>query len=547
MEIALRPQIPTYSGGLGILAGDTLRSAADLGLFLVGVTLVSRAGYLRQEIDFRGRQKEHSDPWDPSEWATLLGAKITVEIEKREVWIRPWLYVLEGDRGHNIPVILLDSDVEENIPEDRLLTHHLYGEGEQYRLKQEIILGIGGVRVLQALGLRVRAYHMNEGHSAFLGIELSHQYKRHRKQITSSECSFHIAPIKDVCIFTTHTPIEAAHDRFDYELVTQILDDAINIGDLRLLAGAEKLNMTQLAANLCGYINGVAKRHAEVSSSSFPGNHVHAITNGIHHTTWASPSFCELYDAQLPAWRHEPELLVRVDHIPHQKIWESHQQAKQALIEYIRIHNGIELDPYTLLIGFARRMTGYKRPALLFSDLDRLVRLHGDYPFQVVMAGKAHPRDTEGKEFIKTLHHYIRELDQIIKIVFLPNYNMAMSQLLVAGSDVWLNTPLPPMEASGTSGMKAALNGVPNLSVLDGWWIEGHIEGVTGWAIGKNNVEAGRDSETLYRKLQQKVLPLYYNDRSGWTSVMKGSISKNAYYFNSHRMMRRYATEAYNR
>jgi starch phosphorylase len=548
MEVALRPHIPTYSGGLGVLAGDTLRSAADLGLPLVGITLVSRAGYLRQEIDFRGRQIEHPDPWDPSEWATLLGAKITVEIEGREVWVRPWLYVLDGGaRGKNVPVVLLDTDVEENLAEDRRITHHLYGGDESYRLKQEIVLGIGGVRILQALGLRVRAYHMNEGHSALLAIELSRQYERHRKQITPSGCSFHIAPIRDVCIFTTHTPVEAAHDRFDYKLVKRLLGHSVNQSDLKLLAGADRLNMTRLAANLCGYINGVAKRHAEVSSSSFPDNHVHAITNGIHHITWASTSFTQLYDKHLPAWRHEPELLVRADQIPAEEVWRSHMEAKQTLIRYVKDQDGMQLDADIPILGFARRMTGYKRPELLFSDLDRLLELGRDHPFQLVMAGKAHPRDTHGKEIIETIHNHMGKLGRSIKMVFLPNYDMAIGKLMVAGADIWLNTPMPPMEASGTSGMKAALNGVPNLSVMDGWWIEGHIEGVTGWSIGNGESVENVDSKVLYEKLQNKVLPLYYSDKSAWISVMQGSISKNAYYFNSHRMMRRYATEAYNR
>jgi starch phosphorylase len=547
MEIALQPNIPTYSGGLGVLAGDTLRSAADLGLPLIGVTLVSRFGYLRQEIDFYGRQVEHSDPWQPEKHAQLLGAKITVELEGREVWVRPWIYRIIGATGNCVAVILLDTDVDENSDEDRKLTHYLYGGDDRYRLKQEAILGIGGIRMLYALSLHPHAFHMNEGHSALLGMELAQQYIHHTVENRQHHYSFSLDQVRRACIFTTHTPVRAGHDQYEYDLFFQVLDDTYDVRDLKILAGEENLNMTRLALNLSGYVNGVAKSHALTSEAMFPGYHVHAITNGVHPRTWTCDPFLRLYDDHLPGWCHEPELLVRADQIEDDAVWSAHQEAKRELLTKVKWECGIALDPELPIIGFARRMTGYKRPDLLFSDVDRLLAIHKNTPFQILFAGKSHHSDNHGKQIIEQIHRYITELRDRINIVFVPNYNMELAYLLVSGSDVWLNTPIPPMEASGTSGMKASFNGVPNLSVLDGWWIEGCIEGVTGWSIGNQGdpATAGKDSNALYDKLEHEVLPLYHRDRSGWIQVMKGAISKNASYFHSHRMMRRYATEAY--
>ncbi|MGC2459159.1 MAG: alpha-glucan family phosphorylase [Gallionellaceae bacterium] len=546
MEIALRNGIPTYAGGLGVLAGDTLRSATDLELPMVAVSLVSRAGYFRQEIDAQGRQKEHAATWDPANLAQPLDAKIAVPIEGRTVWIGAWVYVLEGHMGGCQPVLLLDTDLNENHSDDREITHYLYGGDNVYRLKQEIVLGIGGIRLLQALGFTIRHYHMNEGHSALLGLELMRRYTYPAEDLRPGESHFDLPRVRDLCSFTTHTPIEAGHDRFPYELVQRVLDNDFDIEIIKRLAGEDSLNMTRLALNLSEYVNGVAKKHAEVSNAMFPGYKVHAITNGVHPFTWAAESFRQLYDHYLPGWCHEPQLLVRADCcIPDAAIWEAHVQEKQQLIEKVQTLTGVSLKPNIPIFGFARRMTAYKRPDLLFSDLERLQGIARNHPFQIVLAGKAHPHDEDGKQIIEQLHAHARALSGTIPVVYLQGYDMSLAQMLTAGVDVWLNTPLPPLEASGTSGMKAAFNGVPNLSVLDGWWIEGCIEGVTGWAIGGM---ADGNARVLYDKLEQVVLPLYFSeDRSGWIRVMKGAINKNASYFNSHRMMRRYATEAYAR
>ncbi|MEQ6341067.1 MAG: alpha-glucan family phosphorylase [Gammaproteobacteria bacterium] len=546
MEIALRNEIPTYSGGLGVLAGDTLRSAADLELPLVAVTLVSRAGYFRQEIDPQGKQIEHPDVWDPSRWATRLKAGVAISIEERDVWVSGWLYILQGHMNGRVPVILLDTDLPLNGSEDREITHHLYGGDLAYRLKQEIVLGVGGALILQALGFQIRQYHMNEGHSALLALELLRRYAYPPDDVRAGESPYDIPRVRELCNFTTHTPIEAGQDKFPYDLVHRTLGDLVNLPTIKSLAGEENLNMTRLALNLSEYVNGVAKSHAEVSKKLYPGYRVHAITNGVHPFAWTHPSFAKLYDTHLPSWCHEPGILVRADRIPDAAIWEAHTHAKNDLIEKVKSLTGIELYPKIPIIGFARRMTAYKRPDLLFSDLQRLKTIAQERPFQIVLAGKAHPRDEGGKRLIELLHAHMRDLADVIRIAYLPNYDMEVALSMVSGADVWLNTPLRPLEASGTSGMKAAFNGVPSLSVMDGWWVEGCIEGVTGWAIGDSTELAnGNDADSLYNKLLQVVLPLYYMDRPAWITVMKGAICKNASFFNSHRMMRRYATEAY--
>lgn len=548
MEIALRSEIPTYAGGLGVLAGDTLRSAADLELPMVGITLLSRVGYFKQTIDAQGRQQEAPCSWEPERWATPLGAKVALEIGGATVWVSGWLYVLEGHMSGRQPVIMLDTDLAENSPGDQRLTDVLYGGDTAYRLKQEVVLGMGGTRLLQALGFNIRHYHMNEGHSAFLALELLRRFAYPPEDLRPGDIPYDVPRARDLCSFTTHTPIEAGHDHFDYGQVRELLGDPIEPGLLHQLAGNDRLNMTRLALNMSEYVNGVARRHAEVSRQMFPGYQVHAVTNGVHPFTWTSEPFRKLYDEHVPGWCHEPELLVRADcNIADSDIEQAHHVAKTTLLEHVHQLTGRTLDPDRLLLGFARRMTAYKRPDLLFSDIQRLRAIAKRYPFQLIVSGKAHPHDEGGKRLIEELHNWSRELGDDLPIVFLPDYDMALAQLLVAGVDVWLNTPLRPLEASGTSGMKAAFNGVPNLSVLDGWWIEGCIEGITGWAVGDSSPDGNDgDAESLYGKLEQQVLPLYYENRPGWIAVMKGAISKNASYFNSHRMMRRYATEAYN-
>jgi glycogen phosphorylase len=545
MEIAIRPEMHTYAGGLGVLAGDTARSCADLELPVVFVSLVSRAGYFSQQIDADGRQIEQPDPWDPEQWCMPLNAMVAVDIDGRAVWIRPWLYIHTCPIGSRIPILLLDTDLEQNNSADRSLTHHLYGGDEECRLKQEIVLGIGATRLLRALGFDIRTYHLNEGHAALLTLELLSR-RRLPPGHNGEGDRFDVARVRETCVFTTHTPVEAGHDRFAYSLFDRLLPGFIPHDTLKRLAGADGLNMTQLALNLSGYVNGVARSHAETTRHMFPGYRVHSVTNGVHAGTWAHHAFAQLYDVNFPQWQHEPEILVRALQLPEEDVWRCHQAAKADLVALSKDLTGASLDPDLPTLGFARRMTGYKRPLLLFSDIERLRRTAARHPFQIVLAGKAHPRDFEGKEAIRRLHEMIGQLSGTIVCVYLPDYNLDVAKTLIAGCDVWLNTPQPPMEASGTSGMKAALNGVPNLSTLDGWWAEGHIEGVTGWSIGTDEIGTHEDdADELYEKLSSTVLPLFYDDPARWRLMMKQAIGHIAYYFNSQRMMRRYASEAY--
>ncbi|RZI40942.1 alpha-glucan family phosphorylase [Herbaspirillum sp. HC18] len=546
MEIALESGIPTYSGGLGVLAGDTMRSAADLELPMVGITLVSRAGYFRQEIDSDGRQFEHDAWWNPADHAESLPAKVAVTICGRTVWIAGWLYVVRSRAGAGVPVLLLDTGLPENAEEDRHITDRLYGGDLEYRLKQEVVLGIGGVRMLHALGFGIQRYHMNEGHAALLGVALLRRTRwTERPGPRAQTVMYNVDEVRSLCAFTTHTPVEAGHDKFPYDLVERVLDHATDMALLRELAGPDSLNMTMLALNLTGYVNGVAYSHAEQSRKMFPGYVVHAVSNGAHPYTWTSHGFRELYNRHFPSWGYDPEVLGRIPVVDDDELWITHLAAKRALLAFVQQNCGLTLRDDVFTLCFARRMTGYKRPDLLFSDMERLRGIARGKPMQILIAGKAHPHDSDGKRLIELIHRYLAELRPDVQATFIPGYSMDIAKLMVAGADVWLNTPMPPLEASGTSGMKAAFNGVPSLSVLDGWWIDGCIEGVTGWGIGSISDAHESHGAILYEKLERDVLPLFYGDRSGWVKLMKGVIGHNALLFNTHRMMRRYASEAY--
>ncbi|NJL29166.1 MAG: alpha-glucan family phosphorylase [Thermoanaerobaculia bacterium] len=577
MEIALDDAIPTYAGGLGVLAGDTVRSAADLRVPMVVVSLLHRKGYFRQSLDAEGRQREEPVDWPVAERLAEQTARAVVRIEERDVHLRAWRFEVEGVSGANVPVYLLDSDLPENAEGDRRLTDHLYGGDDRYRLCQEVILGIGGVRMLRALGHdQISTFHMNEGHASLLTLELLGEQaeKAGRREIVHED----VEAVRDLCVFTTHTPVPAGHDQFPLDLVGRVLGPPEHVIDwqdvfcvdvasrvfqqsegfshLRDLAReGVHLNMTYLALNLSSYVNGVAKRHGEVSRLMFAGYRVDSITNGVHLGRWAAPSFHELFDRHVPGWREDNFSLRSALGIPRGEIWEAHAKAKGALLTEVARSMGVELDPEVLTLGFARRAAAYKRADLLFTDLDRLrriVELGGK--IQVVYAGKAHPRDEPGKELIRRVFAAGRALGDALKVVYLPDYDTRLGALITAGVDVWLNTPQAPNEASGTSGMKAALNGVPNLSILDGWWIEGHIEGVTGWSIGdgwqlgearSDEERRAGDAASLYDQLAVKVLPIFYGERERFIDIMRHTIALNGSFFNTQRMMQQYVVRAY--
>ena len=552
IEIALEVGMPTYSGGLGVLAGDTVRTAADLNLPMVAVTLLHRQGYFYQRLDAHGWQQEEPAAWAVNDFVHAMPASASVTIERRTVHLRAWHYPVRGFGGCTVPVYFLDTDLPDNAAWDRTLTDTLYGGDAHYRLCQEVLLGIGGVRMLRALGYtNIARFHLNEGHASLLTLELLDEQARRagRPAFTHDD----VEVVRQHCVFTTHTPVPAGHDQFPLALAERVLGPREAFHTMPEVFCCEGvLNMTYLALNLSHYINGVAKKHGEVSRHMFAHYVIDAITNGVHAATWTSQPFQALFDRHMPGWREDNFSLRSALSIPHQEVWDAHLSAKRQMLQHVNRTSNAGMDVDVLTLGFARRATAYKRTDLLFQDIERLKQLatHAG-GLQVIYAGKAHPNDHQGKELIKRIYVVQDVLKEDIKITYLANYDLALGALLTAGVDVWLNTPQPPLEASGTSGMKAALNGVPSLSVLDGWWLEGCIEGVTGWAIGPNHrglaVEGDRaqDAAALYDTLEQVVMPLFYGDQQGFLNVMRHAIALNGSFFNTQRMLQQYVVKAY--
>jgi len=577
MEIALENAMPSYSGGLGVLAGDTIRAAADIRLPMVAVSLLYRKGFFKQRLSDDGSQTEEPVEWNVEKFLVEEAPRVSVCLEDRQVELRAWRYTAKGVRGYEVPIYFLDADLPENDPRDRELTGSLYGGDPYYRLSQEMLLGIGGVRMLRALGhTELMRYHMNEGHAALLTLELLQEEAKHagRTSIKGED----IERVRSKCVFTTHTPVPAGHDKFPVEFLTRVNPDQIRIFDEKdpssaelvksilqvekdypnLLEAARKgasLNMTYLALSLSNYINGVAKLHGEVSRRMFPNVPIEAITNGVHAATWTCPPFRDLFDRHIPSWREDNYSLRGALGLPPEEVWAAHLLAKHDLLEAVRRKTGLRLDPELFTIGFARRATGYKRADLILSDLDRLRRIAKSVGgFQIVFAGKAHPQDGGGKEIIRRIFRAKKALKKAVNIVFLDDYNLDLGGKVTSGGDLWLNTPQYPLEASGTSGMKSALNGVPSLSILDGWWVEGHIEGVTGWSIAESHrrdpspetvADNAVDAESLYSKLESVILPMFYEDRNRYLSIMQHAIAINGSFFNTQRMVQQYITDAY--
>ena len=576
MEIALENAMPSYSGGLGVLAGDTIRAAADLRLPMVAVSLLYRKGYFTQRLSEDGSQTEEPVEWRVEDFVTEEPARANVSIENRRVELRCWRYSTQGVHGFDVPVYFLDADLPANAEFDRSLTGALYGGDSYYRLCQEVVLGIGGVRMLRALGYEdLTRYHMNEGHAALLSLQLlrDEAEKAGRQSIRKED----IENVRGRCVFTTHTPVPAGHDRFPMEFLTRAFPGQTQFLDLQDASAAELLkrvlqvqqnysglqeaarqgatvNMTQLALSLSTYINGVAKQHGETSRQMFPEVPIQAITNGVHAGTWTCPAFQQLFDRYIPSWREDNYSLRSALGLPEEEVWSAHLIAKHELLEVVRKKTGLNLDPDAFTIGFARRATGYKRADLILADLDRLREIAKDAcQFQIIFAGKAHPNDGGGKEIIRRIYRAKKALRKNVPIVFLDDYNLDLGGKMTSGVDLWLNTPQFPLEASGTSGMKAALNGVPSLSILDGWWVEGHIEGVTGWSIGEARRGGGNpaatdsqaETESLYSKLESVILPMYYEERHKFLQIMQHAIAINGSFFNTQRMLQQYITDAY--
>ena len=550
MEIALDAAIPTYGGGLGILAGDMLRSAADLELPMIAISLAHRHGYFRQHFDQDGNQVEEPDPWQPETVLPSVELTFSVRIEDRDVQVRAWRYSVHGLSGFIVPVYLLDTDLPENSEYDRTLTDVLYGGDQHYRICQEALLGIGGIALLRHLGVsHIGSYHMNEGHAAFLTLAMLEEQLKVRRYTVPVEADIEV--VRRRCVFTTHTPVEAGHDRFPWDLVHRVLGEyRTSLLQQSGFANANSLNMTDLAIHFSRYVNGVAMRHGEVSQNMFPQFPIHAITNGVHAATWASQPFQELFDREIPEWRRDNAYMRYAVGIPLDDIRKAHCLAKVALFREVQKRTDVQLSDSVLTIGFARRAATYKRADLLFKDIERLKWITKSAgPVQILYSGKAHPHDAGGKALIHRVIQAAKGLNDNIKIVYLENYNMALAKLITSGVDLWLNTPQRPQEASGTSGMKAALNGIPSLSVLDGWWVEGCVEGVTGWAIGYDTTgggdESAADVASLYDKLEHQIIPMFYRAPEAYLQIMRSCISLNASFFNTHRMLSQYKANAY--
>ena len=594
-EFGLHNSLPIYSGGLGILSGDHVKEASDLGLNFVGVGFMYPQGYFRQRIPPHGWQESVYQHLDMSQAPIELvrdadghPIKISVQIGDAEVYTQVFQV-----RVGRVNLFLMDTDVPENDPWNRELSARLYSGDNEMRVRQEIMLGIGGVRVLRALGLAPEVWHMNEGHSAFLVLELV------RELVTAEHLSFHDAAlrVRKKSIFTTHTPVPAGHDAFPFHMMEKYFhhfwpqlnldrDGFLNLGKHHEAWG-EAFNMTVLALKMSGQANGVSQLHGEVSremwQSVWPDRPVAevpitAVTNGIHVPTWIASEMRELFDKTLgPDWMEhhdDPNLWAKINEISDKQLWRTHEKLRSKLISFLSdrtrrrwvdgrhdavqvLTNGGFLDNEILTIGFARRFATYKRATLLFRDPERLKRilLHPERPVQIIFAGKAHPADDPGKHLIQTVYNIAKSHDWGGRVAFIEDYDMHTGRYLKQGVDVWLNTPRRPREASGTSGMKAALNGVPNLSVLDGWWVEGY-NGANGWAIGENKdydsheAQDAADAESLYRALEEEIVPLFYNRDGdgiprGWVEVMRESIRTNAPMFSMRRMVKEYTDRLY--
>lgn len=541
MEIALEDGLKTYSGGLGVLAGDILRSASDINLPMVGVTLLSKEGYFDQEINAKGEQLEFSARQYDFAKLQKTNTRVNVMIGKDKVRVQVWRYVINTGKIE-IPVFLLDTDIPKNPEKYRRLTNQLYGGDKELRLLQETILGRGGYEILKDLGFKISTYHINEGHGSFVTVARFLDAK-------AKKLADKISEVRNSCVFTTHTPIKMAHDIFKLEKVLEIQRDFPR--DLPKLIENRQVNMTKLGLYFSNYINGVALSHKELSRQMFPGYPIHCVTNGVHSQTWTAPEFQKLYDKYIPNWRNSSLSLRNAFSLSLDDIWRAHQGVKKRLIGLVKEKTGQVFQEDVFTIGFARRFTAYKRPTLLLRDIERLINIQkkaGD--IQIVYAGKAHPADENGKKLIAEVNELSRKYEGKIKLAFIPGYEMELAKTIIAGSDLWINTPLPPNEASGTSGMKAAHNGVPQLSSFDGWWREGYIKGKTGWTIrgekySRLTSQNSKDAASLYDLLEKEIMPIYYREPMSWKKIMRFSIGVNASFFNTERVLREYAQNAY--
>lgn len=534
LEIFLETDIPTYAGGLGILIGDLLRSSADLEYSSVAVSLAYNGRQFDQSVKSDGTQVFSRPNWQKSDQIIRLPNKVQIYIQETPIWVSCWRYDFVSLNGFTIPIFLLDTDLPENPNWAKNIVEGLYTDQPEMRLSQEILLGIGGVKMLRELGYNeVNNYHLHEGHAAFVPLALMYE------GLSQDQ-------VRQICSFTTHTPVAEGQEKFDYDLVNKFANHYLP-QNIRSLATENLFSMTHLCLNTSKSSFAVSKRHQEVSSHLYPDHRIRHVTNGIHHRNWISPSFQDLYSNHLPTWMNHPSVFTNaVQKIPDGAIWAAHVESKTRLLEYLHRQlpdSGFDLETLTIVI--ARRPVTYKRPLLLYHNLHRLIQI-GEGKIQIIQCGKSHPADEFGQELVKNLVFTAQRLKGTLRIAYLENYSPKIARLVVSGGDVWLNTPRRPFEASGTSGMKAATNGLLNFSILDGWWIEGFSsDPLSGFTIGPldENVDSRNDddsdSEDLYNKLEKDIIPMYYNRRSEWISRMKHAVTLGAV-FNTHRCIEEY-------
>lgn len=532
-EIGLWSDLSTYSGGLGVLAGDHVKSAADAEIPLVGVTLLYREGYSRQHLDSDGIQSETYPVLDPSEFLELTDITIQLPLDNQTMYARVWCANVVGQTGHKVPVYFLDTTHELNSQYHQEIGQRLYGGNDDTRIRQEYLLGVGGVQLFDLLQIELNGIHLNEGHCTFAMLELlSRGWSR--KQLTEKS------------LFTTHTPVPAGHDRFEWSLVKEIMGDKLpddaqelvrNAGDSE---GGNRCSMSHLAVALSTSVNAVSILNAEVAQTMFSEKKIIPITNGVHHPTWTSSTMTKLFDEHLPEWKANPNRLKEAQKIPIEALKQARNENRKHLRDLVRNETGVEFEEHRLTIGFARRFATYKRANLVFHDLEKLREI-GAGRIQFVFSGKAHPKDEGGKQLIRDIFASAKTVEEEIPVAFLENYSMATGLAMTSGVDIWLNNPIRPLEASGTSGMKAAMNGVPNCSILDGWWPEACNHGINGWAIGNAEDDRNdpRDAANIYSTLQNDVLPSWERKDETWANIMRESIASSAG-FTGRRMIEDY-------
>jgi starch phosphorylase len=549
MEVALENRLRNYAGGLGVLAGDILRSAADLSLPMVGVSLLSDKGYFNQEI-IDGKQMAISDTDYDFSRLTKVPQTVIVRIGNENVTIGAWEYLLHGIGGAVVPFYFLDSDFPENSPTNRLIADRLYGGDDDYRFRQEMVLGIGSVKLLKALGYSgLDKFHLNEGHSSLAAAHIFSDYLA-----SGMDQKRALKNTKDKVVFTNHTPVRAGNDAFGWDMVKKYYSDYCNIESF---SHSEVLDMNDLGMGLSGFVGGVSRSHSRILRQMHPGSKITYINNGVDPNYWTSGSMSLVFDKYVPGWRQDNSKLSRATRIPLEVISQAHAQSKQELIDLIAARTGVKFFSSQMIIGFARRFASYKRPQLIFHDIDRLLAISDRYPVQLVFAGKAHPKDEIGQEIMSKILKIISANTEKLRAVFLEDYDLDLARVIISGSDVWLNNPLPPLEASGTSGMKAAVNGVPQISTYDGWWVDGYKKGKTGWIFGskgcgpeysqgdyENLLE--QDSRDFYRVLEGDVLPLYYNiNPDKWLKICRSCVAFNGNKFSSQKTVSAYRHRAY--